>query len=61
MTEIVIAGKVVGSDIGASGSVGVEIGAAVADMALPFVWRGWICLSMRLNPCHGDCDDTRLA
>ena len=61
MTEIVIAGKVVGCDIGAPGSIRVEIWSAVANMTLPFVWRGWICSRLRLNPCHSDWDKTGFA
>ncbi len=47
-----IARQVVGSDVCASGGVGVEVWSGVAYMALPFVRRWW-----RLSARHSSCNE----
>lgn len=54
VTEIMVAGKVVGPNACASRGVGVKIRSAVTDMALPSIRRCWACLLLRLSSSHSD-------
>lgn len=52
VTEVMIARKIVGSYVRASGGVDVEVGSSMTDMALPLIRRCWTCLCLSLRSCH---------